>query len=151
MEDIKIGYFSLKLRIKDAVFLNSVVKSFELDGRAVGAYDMHMTLMFDSSNPLPTSAASVLSDNESTYTATISGVDLFGGDSIVLILEAPEVVSRHKELSIFMRHSFEEFTPHVSVVYDATESDFYKVKDFLTGLIGTSIVLYGESFATIKE
>lgn len=151
METVKIGYFSLKVNLKDAQMVNELVSAVGIKGDVIRPYEMHVTLMFDKTNPIDTRTASFINRNQAIYDAVITGFDFLGGDSVVLLLSSPEVENRHKELKIFMTHSFEDFLPHTSVAYNADEEDFEKLKSVLTGLVGTSIVLYGESFATIKE
>lgn len=153
---IKLGYVSLRVRLEDATFVHNLIKEVELDGRCIAPHDMHVTMMYDKSNPIPSLAVKAFGKPEVEYLATISGVGMLGEEgskyrAVVLHLESTELQNRFDELSIFMSHSFDDFMAHTSVVYGATEQDYEKVDNLLTSLVGTSIVLYGESFATVKE
>jgi hypothetical protein len=153
---IKLGYVSLKVRLEDATFIRDLVKDVPISGRLLSPHELHMTLMYDNTNPIPQSAVSMFSQPDVEHLATVVGAGLLGDEgsehrAVVLFLESETIQERFDELSIFMTHSFGDLLLHVSVSYGATEEDASSLVPLLTSLVGTSIVLYGESFATLKE
>lgn len=156
MSDVRVGYVSLKLALNDGKYFSELLSDTVLSGRIIAAHDMHLTLMYDQSNPIPANAISKVSMPDTIHDAVVTGVGVLGEDgskyrAIVLHLESPSIDQRFDELSIFMTHSFDSLKKHVSLVYGATDEDFETVIGLLTETIGKHILLYGESFATIKE
>lgn len=152
---ISVGYVSLKVSLKDSKFLHDLLESLPIEGRLIAAHDMHLTLMYDQENPIPATAISKINRPDEIYRATIKDVGMLGDEdskyrAVVLHLESPQIDQRFDELSIFMNHSFDSLMKHVSVIYGAVDGDLVTVKSMLTDLVGSSILLYGESFATIK-
>lgn len=154
--EIRVGYVSLKVALHDGTALYKEILNESYDGKQLSPHELHMTLMYDSTNPIPTRAIPAVSKASEEYEATIMGIDLLGEigskyRAVVVLLESPGIRQRFDELSVLMTHSFEEFKPHVSLIYGASEDDLEKVRKLLTHWIGTRIVLYGESFSTVKE
>lgn len=153
---VKLGYVSLKVRLQDGTFIHNMIKEIPIQGRFIVPHEMHMTLMYDQSNPIPAHAIKSFSKPEVEYLATVTGVGVLGKEgseyrAVVLHLDSDAIQERFDELSIFMTHSFPDFKAHVSLVYGASDEDAAVLTPVLTSLVGTSIVLYGESFATLKE
>lgn len=151
---ISVGYASLKV-VRDAPVedIVEVISNLDLDGQAIKPYDLHMTLIYDKTNPLPIERTKYINKPDKVYQATAVDIRKLG-DAVVMILESDEVMERFDELSLFMKHSFDDMIPHVSLVYDATDRDFLLVEAAIGDIIRNDnpvILLYGESFATVKK
>lgn len=156
MTDIFVGYACLKVALESGKIIKDTIGEVVLTGRLLAPHELHMTLMYDGSNPVRSRNLSVVSDPDSVYNGVISGYSLLGEETsafraVVLEVECPDVVARHEELSIFMTHSFDNFIPHISVAYGVTPEDLLTLQSRLTKLVGTPIILYGENFSTVKE
>lgn len=153
-KDFGLGYVSLRLALENGTAIRAAIKELPITGETLSPHEMHMTIMYDTSNPVRVGNASAVCNMDATYEGTITGITTLGDAeslAVVLTVVAPGVVNRHEELSIFMTHSFSPFLPHVSVAYHCTADDLPLIEKALTPFVGSSIILYGESFATVKE
>lgn len=156
MKDIRVGYVSLKVALEDATAISNTIAAIETTGKKIKPHEMHMTLMYDSANPVSTRSVPMIGRTGEVYEGIISGVSILGDEdseyrAVVLKIDSPMIELRHRELSIFMKHNFEDFVPHVSVIYGADAADLEKLTPILTDLVGKDILLYGEAFSTVKE
>lgn len=110
------GYCSLKL---DPTQAKEIVKTMKLAGmECLPAKDLHITLMYDESNP-----DIKMLKNTKTYTAKVKSVGLLG-DAIVLHLESPSIQARHKELkNAGFSHSYPSLKVHMSINYNPKSGD----------------------------
>jgi len=90
--------------------------------------DMHVTVMYSRNNAIDTNA-----DPKRKYIATVkNGVAIMGKNSsstVALKLDSDDLQARHGEL--FMHgavHSFDEYVPHLSLKYNATDEDLRKLR-----------------------
>jgi hypothetical protein len=153
---IKLGYVSLRVGLEMGRAIYAQIKHIPMDATLIKPHDMHMTLMYDKSNPIPIENAKVFGKPQLVHTGTIVDIQMLGVDeegkgAIVLTIDAPSAQARHEELSFFMNHSFDPFLAHVSVAYGASPEAFETVKSALYPMIGKELKLYGESFAELKK
>lgn len=155
---IGVGYASLKVSQTSLLDLFQEIKSKtdELDGTLIKRHDLHMTLMYDRTNPIPAKNIPYFSKSGEVYKGTVVDSILLGEEgsehrAVVLLIDSYEIVERHDELRATMKHSFDEFVPHISVIYGATEQDYVILREIISKYIGSSVELYGESFATVKQ
>lgn len=114
--------------------------------------DLHVTLAYDKTNPendIPLSNAD--------FRATISGVELFGADSniLVLLLESEDLQNEHARIHANPDVSFDfiPYRPHITIAHNATEAELECLHNIVMSPIAPplSIVLQNESREMIDE
>lgn len=104
-----------------------------------GAYKPHTTLVYDERNidfGLP---------KFESCTGVIVGVDYLGENKehLVLIVESEDLVKYHKRLlDMGYRHSYKDFIPHITYMYDVKENK--QMHEFSASLMIGRIVKYNE-------
>lgn len=152
----RVGYVSLKVDLAFGREVYNAVSGLPIVGSLIKPHDMHMTLMYDSSNPIRATSIPYVAKSGMEHSATVTSVGILGDDTsayraVVLKTESSSIRERFEELSTIMTHSFEDHIQHISIAYGVTDADFEEMKKVLTAFIGRDIILYGESFATVKE
>lgn len=116
------GYVSLSLDKEQGKELEKIFKIAGID--CLTADKFHVTVMQDESNP-----EIDLLTNDKKYTAKVTGVERLGKpggewEAIVLLLDAPDIQKRHKELTnAGFKHKFDELKCHMSIVYQPKDTD----------------------------
>ena len=146
------GYCALRPSGRDARVVEAVMQSIGLNG-IVPADELHMTLMYDKSNPLSESSVRNIVKSDKKYFAVPVDVLILGGDSLVIEFECKSIEDRHQELSMFMTHSYDDFIPHMSVKYDASETDLALLNAFKEAIFSTIPLLTfsEEYFEAVKK
>lgn len=152
----RVGYVSLRVELPFCREVYKAVENLPVSCNLIKPHDMHMTLMYDSSNPIRATSIPYVANAGMEHSATVTSVGILGDDTsayraVVLKTESSSIRERFEELSTIMTHSFEDHIQHISIAYGVTDADFEEMKKVLTGFIGRDIILYGESFATVKE
>lgn len=149
---MRYGYCALKPSGRDARVIEAVMQSIGLVD-IIPSGELHMTLMYDKSNPISDNAVKTIGKPTKKYFAVPVDVKMLGGDSLVIEFESDLISERHHELSLFMTHSYDDFIPHVSIKYDATERDFALLTAFKEAIFSTlPVVTFSEEyFEPVKE
>lgn len=144
------GYIKLSVTDEDSKKIFGI-----LDELGIKDYikDLHLTLMYDRSNPKIDVTTSTKS-----YTAKINSFKTLGEPgtkwySIALDLESPELDERHNELKeLGFKHSYPKFIAHVSMKYKPSEDDIKTLSDNIGVFkrIG-AIHLHNETMKQIEE
>lgn len=144
------GYISLTLCKRDTTRIHQV-----LDNLGVKDYipDLHLTLMYDRSNP------NIQYDkNTDTYIASIKSCKTLGDPgstwfSIALDLDSNDLSKRHKELlDLGFKHSYPNFIAHISLKYKPTKNDIDTIESNIDQFIDLGDVkLEKETVKEIKE
>lgn len=148
----RCGYVSVKPSPESAKAIHNFLLMAGLEGINPDD-DFHVTLMYSKESSISQEAAQRLNKPDAVYKATIKGFDILGGDALVLVLESPELQERFKELSIFLKHSFDEYLPHMSIKYGATREECNEINELYKRLnfpVGT-ILLSNESIVPVKK
>ena len=93
--------------------------------------DLHMTLMFDKSNPRIEQISSPIS-----FIATVKSIKILGEydskwRSIALELDCPDASTYHKTLKTAgYKHSYDNFIPHMSLKYLPSQEDIEIINKF---------------------
>lgn len=113
--------------------------------------DLHVTLMYDKSNPTFFHPAPV----NLIYVARVVGADLFGDEknTLVLKLDCAALQKRHKYLlSVGYRFSYPDYAPHITIKIPATQEDLDLVLNAINhGAFSEELELGGEKWDAIKE
>lgn len=127
------GYISLKVNLQDAKKLHKLLSDNGVTD-LIPPDKMHMTLMYDKSNP-----SVGYEPSKETYSSRLLSIKELGdGDwkAVVLELLAPEVSARHDDLKAQgYTHSYDSFIPHVSVKYKPSEGDLVKIKGLFDKIV----------------
>lgn len=114
--------------------------------------DLHVTLAYDKTNPendIP------LSTEE--FSATISGVELFGANSdiLVLLLESEDLQKEHARIHANPDVTFDfiPYRPHITIAHHATEAELECLHNIVMSPLAPPlhIVLQNESREMIDE
>lgn len=151
-----VGYVALRLSERDAYRITTLLDSMGIKD-TIPNDEMHMTLMYDESNPMLSDRADNLVDPKLMYPVDVIGVDVLGDPdseyrAVVLKTRSKSVDSRHQMWSAFMTHSKPDFIQHISVKYKPTEIDIDTLKayeDLIVDHIGM-VVLHQEYAEEIR-
>lgn len=116
------GFVGLSLDIDQAKEIKKIFKIAGVDCLTPSKF--HVTVMYDEDDPEIDLLA-----NDSTYKATITGVERLGKpggewEAIALILKSPEIEKRHNELkNAGFNHKYPSFKCHMSIVYKPKDTD----------------------------
>lgn len=130
-------YVAMKLHPDSADMLQGIIDKHKIPN-PLHKDDLHTTLMYSENKNID----GYKNDDCKCCSAKISGIDSFdGGNALVLKLDSPELQARHKELAdAGAQHSFNEYTPHITLSYDATDYD----RAGMQYLMGTEVKFSGE-------
>lgn len=121
------GYASVKLNGNDADKVCRILEDIGIAGH-INPEDMHATLIHSKDKNINGTA-----NPERVFTAKIVGEPKFMGEApykaLVLELESYDLTDRHEQLKAYGgNHSYDEYKPHLSLKYDATNEDLEKLK-----------------------
>ena len=140
------GYASVDLNSDDAYEISSILGDIGIEG-GIDASDLHATLMYSKDRNISGTA-----NPERVFTAKIIGQPKIMGEepykALVIELESEGLVDRHEQLKAYGGvHSHDEFKPHLSLKYGATNEDLEKLKaNPIKGWLSFS----NESFEAVK-
>jgi hypothetical protein len=144
------GYISLSLSDMDTDRIHKILDELGIENYIP---DLHLTLMYDRSNPNIS-----YTQNNNKYLATINSCKLLGEPTskwfaIALDLHSPELSERHAELlKLGYKHSYPDFVAHISLKYQPTEQDVNTIKNNIKKFIDLgNITLEQEKLKEIKE
>lgn len=144
------GYSSLQLVEESKDQILKILAQLKINGVID---DMHITLIYDRSNP----TSNIKIDPRTVYNADITGIKTLGEPgtkwyAITLELNSPEIVARHKDyIQAGFTHSYPTFIPHMSLKYKPTESDIKTIKDNLDLFKNIRLQFSEEKLREIKE
>lgn len=157
---IKVGYVSLKVQRESISGILDAISNLPLEGNQIKPMDLHMTLMYDKSNPVPLSNVKWFGKPHVEHEGDITGISMLGDEgsqyrAVVLDVSSDTIRKRFDELSMVMTHNFEDHIQHVSLVYGATERDYDLILAALSDILppngNPTIRLYGENFSEVKK
>ena len=141
------GYVALKVLPESANKIVEFVQGLGIRG-VIDPNKLHMTVMYDKSNP-----ETEYEPSTNTYSASIKSIGRLGdGDyaAIVMHMECPEIVKRHEELkNAGFTHSFPDFTPHISLKYGFTDSDYNIISKSIEDLKSIGNIRLGEEYSEL--
>ena len=120
-DKVSNGYVALRVEEDSSQHIKDVVGGYNVGGLI---NDMHMTLMFDESEPnIKLDGINIL------YVCEVVDIKTLGDPSsdwyaLVLVIESYDIKCRFKQLqSLGYKHSYDDFVAHVSIKYKPTEED----------------------------
>jgi len=135
------GYVSVKPSFKSIKMISDIINKGQLYD-AISYSDLHMTLMYDTDNPLVKSYAK--SDN--IIKATMQEVVILG-DALVILLDSEDAHKRFNQLcDLGFNPSYPEYIPHISLKYKPTESDLVDIRKVFKSYAGSEIQLCDEQW-----
>ncbi len=126
------GYISLSLDKEDANAIHSAAKALGIKD-LIPPEDMHVTVVYDKNNPeIP-----LAFDKDVTFSAKIESPLLLGSgewEAITLPLSGCEALKEFHNslLRKGFKHSYFNFTPHISIKYKPSKEDMQKARKELT-------------------
>lgn len=146
------GFVSVKLIPEDARKIAEVLKTLGVDG--IEAHKMHVTLMYDKSDP----DIDLEHNKDKAFKATVTGVERLGEkgsewEAIAFSLDSPDLCKRHEVLKdAGFKHSFSNYKCHMSLVYKPAIDDFDKI-DLINVLKGfpKTLTFYNETCKPLKD
>lgn len=150
LKQIGKGYGSLQLAPDNIKSITKVLNELDIDNIIT---DMHITLIYDTSNP----TTDIKTDSKAEYSASITGAEALGEPgtkwyAIALTLKSPEIDTRHKDyIDAGFKHSYPEFVPHLSLKYKPSEQDINTIQDNISKFKKMELIFTGESLRPIKE
>lgn len=139
--DKSLGYFYMNILPESETLIKDFCANNNIPMHDAG---LHTTIIYDryAGNILKTTV--LLEEklkNFSRIEAKITGVDVIGDDvALVLLLEC----NKHKEyykrlIDDGYKHSYDEYKPHMTIIYNTKLSDIDKYTKTLNNLIDTTI------------
>jgi hypothetical protein len=145
----KGGYVSVKLSEEDS---KRIRRFFNDNGVEDIIEDLHVTLMYDVSNP-----AYKVESLHDKFVGIITGCKLLGEKgskwgAVTLTLESPDLIAQHNVLSnLGYKHSYPEYIPHLSIKYKPSDEDIQKIEELTKQLQGNKLTFDSFSIDPIKE
>ena len=135
------GYVSVEPSYKSIYIISDIInKSKIID--AISPSDLHMTLMYDTDNPLVKS----YSEPDNIITATMREVVILG-DALVIMLDSEDARILFNELcDLGFSPSYPEYIPHISLKYNPEESDLVDIRKVFKSYAGSEIQLCDEQW-----
>jgi hypothetical protein len=135
------GYVSVEPSYKSIYIISDIInKSKIID--AISPSDLHMTLMYDTDNPLVKS----YSEPDNIITATMREVVILG-DALVILLDSEDAHNRFNQLcDLGFNPSYPEYIPHISLKYNPTENDLVKIRKVFKQYKDSEIQLQDETW-----
>lgn len=143
------GYISTNVSKSDSDKIHKILKDLQISDYIP---DLHVTLMYDVSNP----SIKLSTPKNQEFETKATGVKLLGKPgtkwyAIALVLESKDLQQRFNELKDKgFKHSYPDFIPHVSLKYSPTDDDVKTIKTNLDKF-KFSIKLEQEVAKPIKE
>lgn len=132
------GYVSVKPVAESLHEIRRIITEAGLDN-AIEPAELHMTLAYDSNNPVLTVDAS-----DKILKGTMKEVKLLG-DALVVVLESEEAQQRFNELAdMGFGTDYPDYIPHISLKYNPSKEDFLDVRNIFKNYKGKELKLYSE-------
>lgn len=144
------GYASLTLNDESTKKIHDILKEL---GVLHPIDDLHITLIYDSSNP----KIDMELDMKREYSATVDNIKTLGEPdskwyAVALTLESNELLDRHNDyISAGFKHSYPKFIPHVSLKYNPTEHDIKIIKDNFDKFKKLKLIFGNEKLDVVDE
>lgn len=136
------GYVSVEPSYKSIYIISNIINKGKLVD-AISPSDLHMTLMYDTDNPLVKS----YSESDNIITATMREVVILG-DALVILLDSEDAHIRFNELcDLGFNPSYPDYIPHISLKYNPTESDLINIRKVFKSYAGSTIQLCDEQWS----
>jgi len=135
------GYVSVQPSFKSIKMISDIINK-SLLVNAISPSDLHMTLMYDTDNPLVKSYAKP----DNIIKATMREVVILG-DALVIMLDSEDAHNRFNELcDLGFNPSYPEYIPHISLKYNPEDSDLVDIRKVFKSYIGSTIQLCDEAW-----
>lgn len=146
-DNIDYNYVSVELKKE---YNEELIDFFTSNGIPAGArFDLHVTLMYGVNNKENKCISEL--DPSKEFKAHIIGGQVLG-DAFVLTLSSRDIVLEHNRLrECGHEHSFDEYVPHMSVVYDMDEFTVTILKSLTAELAGRELIFTNASFGEKQD
>ena len=135
------GYVSVQPSFKSIKMISDIINK-SLLVNAISPIDLHMTLMYDTDNPLVKSYA----EPDNIIKATMQEIVILG-DALVILLDSKDAHKRFNRLcDLGFNPSYPEYIPHISLKYNPTENDLVKIRKVFKSYKGIDIQLCDETW-----
>jgi len=135
------GYVSVQPSFKSIKIISDIINKGQLYD-ALSYSDLHMTLMYDTDNPLVKSYA----EPDNIIKATMREVVILG-DALVILLDSEDAHNRFNQLcDLGFNPSYPEYIPHISLKYNPTENDLVKIRKVFKQYKDSEIQLQDETW-----
>lgn len=135
------GYVSVQPSFKTISIISSIINKGQLYD-AIDSNDLHMTLMYDTNNPLVKSYA----EPDNIIKATMREVVILG-DALVILLDSTDAHKRFNDLcKLGFSPSYPDYIPHISLKYNPTKSDLVAIRKVFKQYKDVEIQLYDETW-----
>ena len=135
------GYVSVQPSFKSIKMISDIIDKGQLVD-AIDSNELHMTLMYDTNNPLVKSYA----EPDNIIKATMREVVILG-DALVILLDSKDAHKRFNELcDLGFNPSYPEYIPHISLKYNPEKSDLVNIRKVFKSYAGTTIQLCDEQW-----
>lgn len=143
----------VSINVESPVEVSDLSKNFPY-AKICSGKNQHVTLIYSVSTNLSTPKIKAILPDK-TIAAVISAIDAFDSSAkdgkrdsetcaIVAKIDSKELVTIHEKLKeLGLIHSYEEFSPHISLMYEVSMTDKTRAIDFVKSCIGTKVTLGG--------
>lgn len=141
-ETRSLGYFSMDLAPGSVNMISDFCKNNNI---ALHDKGLHTTVFYDENAGDKLKTTLVLEEkllNKTPIPATITGVKTIGpnNDALVVLFNCKKHAEYFKRLhQDGYKHSYDDYTPHMTIIYHATPEEIERYSEQLKKLIGTDI------------
>ena len=126
-DKVSNGYVALRVEEKSGEKIRQVISKYNVSGLI---NDLHMTLMFDETEPNIKLNSSGIKHNCKVVDIKMLGEHTSDWYAVVLVISSSTISKRFKELQdLGYTHSHDEFIAHVSIKYKPSEKDTKNILD----------------------
>ena len=142
-----LGYCYIKPTTQTAMQIQQIMRMVGISG-GISKDDLHVTISHDSDNPLKEEPK----QTTTRYWGQVVEVTTLGAEdspwrAIVLKMNSPSISKTHDHFkSLGIKHSYEEFIPHISVKYKPTEEDLVKLDEISVRVKGMILFFDSQEF-----
>lgn len=149
-----LGYFSMDLSPQSVEVINDFCNKNNIPAHKKG---LHTTVFYDENAGDKLKTTLILEEkllNKTPIPATITGIKVLGknNDGLVLLISCDKHAEYFKRLyEDGYKHSYDDYTPHMSILYNATPEEIKTYSERLKKLIGTKIYFNNIKVEFIEE
>lgn len=130
-ENINYGYVAVKPDFKSANILVNLLKTAGITS-GISASDLHSTLMYSKDKSISDDVKTTIQEPLAIYDdIDFKSIEILG-NAIVIKFQSKKLEDRFKELSQYLKHSFDDILLHLSVKYYNEEQESEMKQDLDT-------------------